>query len=154
MSCGKYWDLDRPIRVEVLSNRLSHVAIDGYFNYAIHQLGGTVTCNADQVVYVTYNEEADCYGCTELTIEHVGWKSDTIQILPRIMSAPANALEHSILHGLGHVLGADKHLSQTQSGLMLPMYDLAPKNKSWYTLEDLRLIDTGRVSGGVFDNIY
>ena len=148
--CGRSWDLDRPVRVSVLSRELSAVAIAGYFESAVKQLGGTVSPTADQVVYVRYNATADCSGCTELTVEHVAYHDDEIQILPRIMAAPADILEHVIAHGLGHVLGYERHLPAGKKGVMMGLYDNVPPPKSKYTADDLAAIGTGRVSGGVF----
>lgn len=148
--CGRTWDLDRPVRVSVLSRELSAVAIAGYFERAVKQLGGTTSPMADQVVYVRYNAAADCRGCTELTIEHVAYRDDEIQILPRIMKAPADALDHAIVHGLGHVLGYERHLPAGKLGVMMGRYDDVPQPKTRYTSEDLAAIGTGRVFGGVF----
>jgi len=148
--CGRTWDLDHPVRVSVLSRELSDVAIAGYFERAVKQLGGTTSPMADQVVYVRYNAAADCRGCTELTIEHVGYHDDEIQILPRIMKAPADSLQHAVTHGLGHVLGFEAHLGPGRKGVMMSRYDDVPPPKSMYTTDDLAAIGTGRVTGGVF----
>ena len=148
--CGKSWDLDRPVRVHVLSRELSAVAIAGYFESAVKQLGGTTSPMTDQVVYVRYNAAADCRGCTELTIEHVGYHDDEIQILPRIMVAPADILDHAIAHGLGHVFGYERHLPAGRKGVMMGLYDDVPQPKTRYTTDDLAAIGTGRVMGGVF----
>jgi hypothetical protein len=148
--CGKSWDLDRPIRVAVLSPELSAVEITTYFDRAVKQLGGTTSPSADQVVYVSYNVTGDCRGCTPFTFEHVASRDDEIQILPHIRTLPAEALEHAITHGLGHVLGYESHLPSGRTGVMMPIYDYVPQPKSRYTADDLAAISTGRVVGGVF----
>jgi len=149
-SCGKSWDLDRPIRVAVLSPVLSMADITKYFDNAVRQLGGTTSPSADQVVYVSYNAAADCRGCTPFTFEHVASHDDEIQILPHINDLPAEALEHAITHGLGHVLGYEAHLSAGRKGVMMPIYDYVPQPRSRYTADDLAALATGRVVGGVF----
>ena len=150
LGCGRSWDLDQPMRVSVVSRELSAVAIAGYFESAVKQLGGTTSPMADQVVYVRYNAAADCRGCTDLTIEHVGYHDDEIQILPRIMKAPADSLQHAVTHGLGHVFGYERHLPAGRKGVMMGLYDDVPPPKSRYTSDDLAAIGTGRVTGGVF----
>jgi hypothetical protein len=148
--CGKYWDLDRPVSVAVLSPELNVVEITTYFDHAVRQLGGTTLPSADQVVYVSYNSTGDCRGCTPFTFEYVTRHDDEIQILPHIKTLPAEALEHAITHGLGHVLGYEAHLPSGRTGVMMPIYDYVPQPKSRYTADDLAAIATGRVIGGVF----
>jgi hypothetical protein len=146
--CGRSWDLDQPMRVSVVSRELSAFAIAGYFESAVRQLGGTVSPLADQVVYVRYNAAADCNGCTPLTIEHVGYRDDTIQILPRIMAAPPDALDHAIAHGLGHVLGFEQHLPAGRRGVMMGRYDDVPAPKTRYTPDDFTALRSSRAVGG------
>jgi hypothetical protein len=148
--CGKSWDLDRPIRVAVLSPVLSTADITKYFDNAVRQLGGTTSSSADQVVYVSYNFAGECQGCTPFTFEHVAYNDDLIQILPHIRTLPEEALEHAITHGLGHVLGYAAHLPAGRKGVMMPVYDYVPQPRSQYTADDLAAIATGRVVGGVF----
>ena len=148
--CGRSWDLDQPTRVAVLSPELSTADITKYFDNAVRQLGGTTSSSADQVVYVSYNAAADCRGCTPFTFEHVASHDDEIQILPHINDLPAEALEHEITHGLGHVLGYEDHLPPGRKGVMMPVYDYVPRPRSQYTVDDLAAIATGRVVGGVF----
>lgn len=149
--CGKSWDLDRPIRVAVLSPaELNAVEITKYFDNAVRQLGGTTSSSADQVVYVSYNASGKCRGCTPFTFETVAPNDDEIQILPHINDLPTEALEHAITHGLGHVLGYEAHLPAGRKGVMMPVYDYVPQPRSRYTVDDLAAIATGRVTGGVF----
>jgi len=148
--CGKYWDLDRPVRVAVLSPELSTANITKYFDQAVKQLGGTTSPLADQVVYVSYNFTGECRGCTPFTFEHVAYHDDMIQILPHIKTLPEEALEHAITHGLGHVLGYEAHLPAGHMGVMMPVYDYVPQPKSRYTADDLAALATGRATGGVF----
>ena len=147
--CGKSWDLDRPIRIAVLSSVLSTVDITKYFDNAVRQLGGTTSPLADQVVYVSYNFTGECQGCTPFTFEHVDHHDDMIQILPHIRTLSEEAMEHAIVHGLGHVLGYESHLRDGRKGVMMPVYDYVPQPRNRYTADDLAAIATGRVVGGV-----
>ncbi len=152
IECGAYYNLDLPITLSVDSPEIPEAAAQAYFSYALAQLGGRSGPGSSQVIHIKIDADASCNGCDPLTVEHVGWHSDTIEILPRKMievMAEPNGLQDCITHGVMHVLGWEfEHLDPSTHAMMTPFYENRPDHIHYLLVDKLALCSKGRAYGG------